>query len=152
MDFEQYKTDVMNFFKNNLPTYIDSINAEKTDIVVPKPSSYQMGYPTLQPNANLWVFKQEYNFEIESNKSMVMNNDLTCFVTVSGYNDETLEKIVQRYKEAVFNCVASDMALGGLCSLAYITNIKDWPGLVEAANMVAVEFHISTVNYLTIKD
>lgn len=151
MDFEQYKKDLLDYFKNNLEDYIDEINLVKTDIAVPYPDLYKIGYPNPQQDTgkvNFYVFKTEYEFEPHSNQSKILKNEITCFVTIKGYSDIDLEKIEERYKEAVFKLFDADMSLGGLSDIAFITKIKSWPGMMEVSNIIPIEIVIESISYM----
>lgn len=151
MDFEALKLNVLNFFSTNLKTYIDEVNSRKTDLVLQYPDKYIRGYPNpvLQTaKVNFYVFESEHQLAPYSNECNILKNDITLYTTIRGYDDATLDKYEERYKEAVYNLIDAQDSMGGLFSSAYLTSIKSYYGYEQINNIVCIEYKLSTIKYI----
>lgn len=143
MDFETFIDELTDYFRNTLPTYIERINLEKTDIVLPLPKKYENEYSDLLANSENIVFYVtpfDYGFEYMTNESQKMTAIIKLIVTFKGY--PKLYNIAQRYMTAIYNMQRENYSFNGIVDDSIIDGLHYEDNLGQNVKSIEVNLKI----------
>lgn len=147
MNYEKFITDISDFFKDNLPSYIDTINEENKDLKVPYPSKYEFDLPDTFINTEKVVFyliPWDYTLTEISNESQELVANIKIIITFSRNKEEDLFKIAHRYMTALHQLVTDKSSLNNLVDVCFVRGFHYQNHLQEGVKSIEINFETNS--------
>ncbi len=149
MDYETFLTGLKTKIEAELKAEIDKINLAKVDLVVPYINKFVFGYPdTVKYTDNLvfYFLPNMYSYEPLTSQSKIQSATINVYLTIKGFKDSDIDKIMFRYMSAFYNVFESNFSLNGLVDIIYIQDIKTYDDIEGTQNYKAFEANLIVQN------